>query len=95
VGKVQDLGGAESQAVFELVRKITPAVELGVGSGSTTIAIHNGREAGQEIPHLHVHIIPRKEGDGAGAVHSMFKHRPESGSVDMDSVCSGIIAKLS
>jgi hypothetical protein len=28
-------------------------------------------------------------------VHSMFKHRPESGSVDMDSVCSGIIAKLS
>jgi histidine triad (HIT) family protein len=95
VGKVQDLGSAESQALFELVRKVIPAVELGVNVTSTTIAIHNGSEAGQEIPHVHVHVIPRKREDGAGAVHSMFKHRPESASVDMDSVCRKIISNLS
>ena len=95
VGKVQDLGSAESQSIFELTKKIIPAVELGVGVGSTTIAIHNGIEAGQEIPHVHIHIIPRRQGDGAGAVHSMFRQRPESGSVDMGSVCRKIISKLS
>ncbi|TFG15009.1 HIT family protein [Candidatus Thorarchaeota archaeon] len=29
-------------------------------------AIANGSEAGQEIPHLHIHVIPRKAGDEFG-----------------------------
>jgi histidine triad (HIT) family protein len=95
IGKIQDLSSAESQAIFELARKIVPAIELGAGVGSTTIAIHNGPEAGQEIPHVHVHIIPRKQGDGAGAVHSMFKQRPVSGSLDLSAICRNIISKLS
>ena len=32
----------------------------------------NGKESGQEIPHVHVHLIPRSKNDGAGPVHSMF-----------------------
>ena len=40
------------------------------------LAIHNGEASGQEIPHVHVHIIPRRKGDSAGPVHSMFKNRP-------------------
>lgn len=31
---------------------------------------NNGKDAGQIIPHLHMHIIPRKEGDG-------LKHWPQ------------------
>ena len=41
-------------------------------TGSTLIAIHNGKEAGQEIPHLHVHLVPRDSSDTGGPIHSMF-----------------------
>lgn len=74
--KIQDMDRDTSASVFSLVRKISAALEKAVNVNSTTIAIHNGKEAGQEIPHLHVHIIPRTKDDGAGPVHSMFENRP-------------------
>lgn len=30
----------------------------------TNIQINNGPASGQEVPHLHIHVIPRYEGDG-------------------------------
>ena len=41
-------------------------------TGATLVAVHNGRAAGQEIPHVHVHLIPRSKDDSAGPIHSMF-----------------------
>lgn len=35
--------------------------------GSFTVAVQDGPEAGQTVPHVHVHIIPRVKNDmGAG-----------------------------
>ena len=63
----------DNSDLFETVRKIS--VKIDSISNSTLIAIHNGKESGQEIPHVHVHLIPRSKSDGAGAVHSMFKNQ--------------------
>lgn len=84
--KVQDMAPADSGAVFQLVHEITGRVESASGTHASTIAIHNGREAGQEVAHMHVHIIPRKQGDGAGPVHSMFKNRPKLSAQEMDAL---------
>lgn len=93
--KVQDLEKLEAQSLFELASSIARAVEGAMDVEATTIAIHNGRVAGQEIPHVHVHIIPRSKGDGAGPVHSMFRNRPERSSPDeAASICSMISSKL-
>ena len=27
------------------------------------VAVQDGRSAGQSVPHVHIHILPRKEGD--------------------------------
>lgn len=32
-------------------------------SGSFTVAVQDGPDSGQTVPHLHVHVIPRKKGD--------------------------------
>jgi histidine triad (HIT) family protein len=77
---------ADVQAVFQLVHEITGRVESAAGAHASTIAVHNGREAGQEVPHVHVHIVPRKQGDGAGPVHSMFKNRPKLSAQEMDAL---------
>jgi histidine triad (HIT) family protein len=84
--KVQDMGRQDAQAVFELVHDLVDRVESAAGAGSSTIAVHNGRDAGQEVAHVHVHIIPRKPGDGAGPVHSMFRNRPKLSPQEMDAI---------
>ena len=73
-----------SSAVFDLLWKLSAAVEKAVESNASTVAVHNGKNAGQEVPHVHVHIIPRTTNDGAGPVHSMFKNRIKIGSKEMD-----------
>ena len=72
--KVQDIPLDENTDLFSTVQKVLSKVDT--VTGSTLVAIHNGKESGQEIPHVHVHLIPRTESDGAGAVHSMFKDLP-------------------
>lgn len=93
--KVQDMSEQDAMGVFEIMWKIVSAVEIGSQVSASTIAIHNGREAGQEIPHVHVHIVPRSMGDGAGAIHSMFKNRPKLGPQEMDSLFNKISSSLS
>jgi histidine triad (HIT) family protein len=88
--KIQEMNSEYSSAVFGLLWKVSSAVEKATGVNASTIAIHNGREAGQEVPHVHVHIIPRNTDDGAGPIHSLFKTRPVSNPEEMDFICDRI-----
>lgn len=58
--------------LFELVSDITPAVEDAVGAPASTVAFNNGEDAGQEVPHVHCHIVPRFADDGGKPIHSLF-----------------------
>lgn len=89
--KVQDMDPLDSAAVFSLLYEIIGAVES--EAEASTIAIHNGRVAGQEVPHVHVHVVPRKRGDGAGPIHLMFK-KPKLSSAEMDAVSARISSRL-
>ncbi len=71
--RVDDLGTDEAAAAFAVLGDIVPAVEAAVDAPASTVAVNNGEEAGQEIPHIHWHIIPRFADDGAGPVHSLFE----------------------
>ena len=68
--KIQDMSEQENSDLFSLVYQVLTKVDK--LTGATLVAIHNGKEAGQEIPHVHVHLVPRSAGDSAGAIHSMF-----------------------
>ena len=69
--KVQDITKEDNADLFETVRKVISKVDN--ITNATLLAVHNGKESGQEIPHVHVHLIPRSSNDSAGPVHSMFK----------------------
>jgi len=53
----------EVEHLFDVVNKISIAVFEALGVQGTNIILQNGLAAGQEIPHVCIHIIPRKEGD--------------------------------
>ena len=68
--KIQDMTEKENSDLFSLVRTMISKSDS--ITGSTLLAVHNGKDAGQEIPHVHVHLVPRSSSDSAGAIHSMF-----------------------
>jgi histidine triad (HIT) family protein len=47
---------------FTTVRRMTHAVEVAMKAEGTFVAINN--KVSQSVPHLHVHIVPRRKGDG-------------------------------
>tara|TARA_B100001013_G_scaffold59642_1_gene31280 strand:- start:135 stop:545 length:411 start_codon:yes stop_codon:yes gene_type:complete len=81
-GKIQDMTQDDSTDLFRVVCEVVPKIDK--ITGSTLLAIHNGKESGQEIPHVHVHLIPRQSNDFAGPVHSMFKNRPNLSDEEFD-----------
>jgi histidine triad (HIT) family protein len=73
--KIQDISQKENADLFETVRKVIAKVDK--LTDATLVAVHNGKKSGQEVPHVHVHLIPRSPEDQAGPVHSMFSNRPK------------------
>jgi bis(5'-adenosyl)-triphosphatase len=65
VPKLKDLTPEEITDLFKVVQKVGNALEKHYNVTSLTIAVQDGPEAGQTIPHVHVHIIPRKKHDYA------------------------------
>ena len=68
--KIQDLSSEENTDLFSTVHRVISKVDR--LTGATLVAVHNGKEAGQEIPHVHVHLVPRSSGDSGGPIHCLF-----------------------
>lgn len=80
--------------LYATLHDLVPAVEDAVDAPATTVAFNNGEEAGQEIPHVHAHIVPRSE-DDAGSVHALFGERPGVSDDQMDDIADAIAANRS
>jgi len=76
VATIEELAPSDADALFRAVRDLAGPVRAAVGAAGTTIGVNNGAATGQTIPHVHVHIVPRREGDGAGSVHTIFRAGP-------------------
>lgn len=50
--------------VFSLATRLGPVTQEAFGATGFNLLMNSGRSAGQELDHMHVHIIPRIEGDG-------------------------------
>ena len=86
--KVQDMTDIDNIDMFNTVHKVISKVDK--LTGATLLAIHNGKGSGQEIPHVHVHLIPRESSDQAGSVHRMFEDTPKFSDEELDELCTKI-----
>lgn len=57
-----DLPDALIQPFFHRARTLARAVESGLEADGTFVAINN--RVSQSVPHLHVHVVPRRRKDG-------------------------------
>jgi histidine triad (HIT) family protein len=75
VARVEDLSPEAADALFRAVARLAGPVRRALGADGTTIGINDGDATGQTVPHVHVHIVPRWMGDGAGSVHTIFPRK--------------------
>ncbi len=68
---VGDLTKEELAALFSAVQDAVQLLGHALQPDGFTIGINQGKAAGQAVPHLHVHVLPRFERDGGGSVHSV------------------------
>lgn len=68
-----DLAPEEVEPLFMAVKKVTTLLEKKLAPKGFTIGINHGKISGQVIDHLHIHVIPRYEGDGGGSIHSVVR----------------------
>jgi diadenosine tetraphosphate (Ap4A) HIT family hydrolase len=61
--RLGNLSPDEVTDLFQSVYKIQPVLERHYGTSACNIAIQDGKDAGQSVPHVHVHILPRRRGD--------------------------------
>jgi|TARA_B100000315_G_scaffold44080_1_gene39025 histidine triad (HIT) family protein len=76
IERIEELNQKETVALFSTVQKIVGPILHSFDSSSSTIGINDGKDAGQVIPHIHVHIVPRSEGDDGGNIHSIMNKQP-------------------
>lgn len=58
-----DLSAEEQAAMTAAIDEVRARIEKEHSPDAYNIGINSGRAAGQTVPHVHVHVIPRYEGD--------------------------------
>ena len=65
IGSFFELVGGERQQLLALLDQARTEVETVYKPQGYNIGINDGPAAGQTVPHLHIHLIPRYAGDMA------------------------------
>jgi bis(5'-adenosyl)-triphosphatase len=63
VARFRDLEATEISDLFLTVQRVSRMVERVYAGSALNIAIQDGSDAGQSVPHVHAHIIPRRRAD--------------------------------
>jgi len=89
-GRVEDLGGDLAGDLFGAVASLTPRIQEAVDADGANVGVNDGEAAGQEVPHVHGHVVPRFEGDGGGPIHAITGSRPDLDEAELDTIADTI-----
>ena len=89
-GTLQDLPADLAADVFATLHRVTGTAEAAVEADGSNVAFNNGETAGQEIPHVHGHVVPRFEGDGGGPIHAIAGKRPDLSDEELDDIAADV-----
>lgn len=72
-----DLSPTEISDLFNTVQTVSNVIKKHFNGTSLTVAVQDGKDAGQTVKHVHVHILPRREQDipnNDDIYHELEKH---------------------
>ncbi|NCF62501.1 MAG: HIT domain-containing protein [Gammaproteobacteria bacterium] len=68
----------EKAAIWALVDKMKPIIDEEFNPDGYNVGVNIGKSAGQSVPHVHIHMIPRYQGDmedPRGGVRGVIPHK--------------------
>ncbi len=63
---ITDIPAPQVAAVAQRIPQLARAVMKVTGAEGFNVLQNNGKVSGQAVPHVHFHILPRRQGDGLG-----------------------------
>ncbi len=79
--------------LFSIARLLARAVEEGMGAEGSFVALNN--RVSQSIPHLHVHIVPRRKHDGLkGFFWPRHPYESEAAAVEAQQAIRAVVEHL-
>ena len=63
VGSFFEISQIERDALLDFLDQAKKVIDAELSPDSFNIGINDGSAAGQTVPHLHIHLIPRFKGD--------------------------------
>jgi histidine triad (HIT) family protein len=88
--RLRDLPDDAAADLWAAVDELAPRVEDAVDADALTVGVNDGAAAGQEVPHVHVHLVPRFDGDGGGPIHGVAGSRPDLSDEELDDIAGRI-----
>ena len=61
---LHDLPHDVAMHLFEVAMQLSPVIRRVSGADGLNMIVNSGKAAGQDVLHYHVHLIPRRAGDG-------------------------------
>lgn len=92
--RLADVPPETATGFYEALHEVVPAVEAAVDAPATTVAVNNGEPAGQEVQHVHAHVVPRFSDDDAGPIHALFGDRGRMTDDEQDDVADAIANRI-
>jgi histidine triad (HIT) family protein len=87
-----DLPADQLQPLFHAVQRLAKAVERALQADGSFVAINI--RISQSVPHLHVHVVPRRKGDGLFGKTFQWMRRPYPSEATMRETQRAIQAAL-
>jgi histidine triad (HIT) family protein len=92
VATLPELPVIEVGSLFTLARSLTRAVPLGAGGEGAFLAVNN--VVSQSVPHLHIHVVPRRNDDRLFSRNLAWTRRPYRDEDQMRQVAAAIRTAL-
>ena len=77
--RIADLSPESRQALMDGVVEVQRRLTAEFGTSDFSVGIHDGPTAGQEVPHVHIHVCPRTFGDGGLTLLACWPDSPAPG----------------
>ncbi len=68
---LSEMPAEEVGKLFRVAAVVGAKVQAAMAAAGFNLGINNGAAAGQEIFHVHIHVIPRYPNDGGGSMKSV------------------------
>jgi histidine triad (HIT) family protein len=86
-----DLNETVAMRTFRVARKLAAVARSTLGAGGVNLFVADGEIAFQDVPHFHVHVIPRYPKDGFGLTFPERYGQPPS-RAELETVAAAIRA---